>query len=68
MYVVPVKSKGNILQNFVAFSEYMNFIKQQDARLEGLKFRKSFLFFISELVRGATTGKLLDDRLDNNQG
>ena len=24
-YVVPVKSKVNILQNFVAFSEYMNF-------------------------------------------
>ena len=26
-YVVPVKSKVEILQNFVAFSEYMNFIK-----------------------------------------
>jgi hypothetical protein len=25
-YVVPVKSKLKILQNFVAFSEYMNFI------------------------------------------
>ena len=25
-YLVPVKSKVNILQNFVAFSEYMNFI------------------------------------------
>ena len=25
-YVVPVKSKVKILQNFVAFSEYMNFI------------------------------------------
>ena len=24
-YVVPVKSKLEILQNFVAFSEYMNF-------------------------------------------
>ena len=24
-YVVPVKSKMEILQNFVAFSEYMNF-------------------------------------------
>ena len=24
-YVVPVKSKMKILQNFVAFSEYMNF-------------------------------------------
>ena len=24
-YVVPVKSKVKILQNFVAFSEYMNF-------------------------------------------
>ena len=26
-YVVPVKSKGKISQNFVAFSEYMNFRK-----------------------------------------
>ena len=25
-HVVPVKSKVKILQNFVAFSEYMNFI------------------------------------------
>ena len=25
MYVVPVKSKVEISQNFVAFSEYMNF-------------------------------------------
>ena len=25
-YVVPVKSKGKISPNFVAFSEYMNFI------------------------------------------
>ena len=26
-YIVPVKSKVEILQNCVAFSEYMNFIK-----------------------------------------
>ena len=26
-YVVPVKSKVKISQNFVAFSEYINFIK-----------------------------------------
>ena len=26
-YAVPVKSKVNILQNFVAFSEYFNFNK-----------------------------------------
>ena len=25
-YVVPVKRKGEISQNFVAFSEYMNFM------------------------------------------
>ena len=25
-YVVPIKSKGKISQNFVAFSEFMNFI------------------------------------------
>jgi hypothetical protein len=28
-YVVPVKSKVEILQKFVAFSEYMNFIIMQ---------------------------------------
>ena len=28
-YVVPVKSKVEISQNFVAFSEYMNFIWQE---------------------------------------
>ena len=28
-YVVPVKSKMKISQNFVAFSEYMNFIKNK---------------------------------------
>ena len=28
-YVVPVKSKGKISQNFVAFSEYMNFMHQR---------------------------------------
>ena len=28
-YVVPVKSKVEILQNFVAFSEYMNFNGQK---------------------------------------
>ena len=33
-YVVPVKSKVKILQNFVAFSEYMNF------KLEGIGFHK----------------------------
>ena len=27
LYVVPVKSKVKILQNFVAFSEYMNFMR-----------------------------------------
>ena len=27
-YTVPVKSMVDILQNFVAFSEYMNFIKR----------------------------------------
>ena len=30
MYLVPVKSTVEILQNFVAFSEYMNFKKRFD--------------------------------------
>ena len=29
-YVVPVKSKMKILQNFVAFSEYMNFTEKKN--------------------------------------
>ena len=29
-YVVPVKSKVEISQNFVAFSEYMNFNKRDE--------------------------------------
>ena len=33
-YVVPVKSKVEISQNFVAFSEYMNFIKKGDKYFE----------------------------------
>ena len=39
-YVVPVKSKEKISQNFVAFSEYMNFnfVSQQKAYL--LKYAK----------------------------
>ena len=32
-YVVPVKSKVKILQNFVAFSEYMNFNVRNTKRL-----------------------------------
>ena len=36
-YVVPVKSKVEMLQNFVAFSEYMNFIsKVHDIELHSL--------------------------------
>ena len=31
-YVVPVKSKVEISQNFVAFSEYMNFINPESPK------------------------------------
>ena len=37
-YVVPVKGKVEILQNFVAFSEYMNFTRKDiNFKLEILK-------------------------------
>ena len=36
-YVVPVKSKVDILQNFVTFLEYMNF-KKMFSRSEKLEF------------------------------
>ena len=32
-YVVPVKSKVEISQNFVAFSEYMNFKDKSEKKL-----------------------------------
>ena len=38
MYVVPVKSKVEISQNFVAFSEYMNFKKPNGFLLQFMKF------------------------------
>ena len=43
-YVVPVKSKVKILQNFVAFSEYMNF-KREDfwQKVQTQKYQSTFL-------------------------
>ena len=35
-YVAPVKSKMKILQNFVAFSEYMNFKTKKHIYLQDL--------------------------------
>ena len=45
-YIVPVKSKAKILQNFVAFSEYMNFNTQD----------KHFSFFESPCQIGLNSG------------
>ena len=42
-YVVPVKSKVEILQNFVAFSEYMNF----NASPNLMERKSKKLFFIN---------------------
>ena len=50
-YVVPVKSKMEILQNFVAFSEYMNFTdtvaytqyRKKSCAVDQSSFSKSFL-------------------------
>ena len=39
-YVVPVKSKVDILQNFVAFSEYMNFKRMSKIFLKIFRFLK----------------------------
>ena len=44
-YLVPVKSKVEILQNFEAFSEYMNFNFGDDEELKG---RSIFLAVICE--------------------
>ena len=38
-YVVPVKCKVEISQNFLAFSEYMNFTTFQRERLNDFSFR-----------------------------
>ena len=43
-FVVPVKSKAEISQNFVAFSEYMNFIFAiQRKKLDYKKITKTYL-------------------------
>ena len=41
-YVVPVKSKLEIFQNFVAFSECMNFNRKQEAKVFGRQSEVSF--------------------------
>ena len=41
-YVVPVKSKVDILQNFVAFSESMNFKRMSKVFLKNFRFLKWF--------------------------
>ena len=57
-YVVPVKSKVEILQNFVAFSEYMNFTWEwfctffggiQSEKVLGLSYIRTFNEFPNEL-------------------
>ena len=47
-YVVPVKSKLKILQNFVAFSEYMNFKNKIkfDVHFVAGNFKSFVLFFV----------------------
>ena len=47
-YVVPVKSKVNISQNFVAFSEYMNFMTQGKSR-KIFSGSKSMQYFINAI-------------------
>ena len=44
-YGVPVKSKGKISQNFVAFSEYMNFTK---------RIQKKDVIYSEKLIRAAS--------------
>ena len=43
-YVVPVKSRVEILQNFVAFSEYMNF------KYKGSLWNKNFFAYVYQLI------------------
>ena len=51
-YVVPVKGKVKILQNFVAFSEYMNFKRaslfNRDLRVVKLQVHESSKLALSE--------------------
>ena len=55
-YVVPVKSKEKILQNYVAFSEYMNFsiVKQEKMVSTRFSYRK---------VASSNTHSLLGNQL-----
>ena len=45
-YVVPVKSKVEISQNFVAFSEYMNFNSKQQIQIS----RQNWNIFLSNTI------------------
>ena len=47
-YVVPVKSKVKILQNCVAFSEYLNFSERM--QIVQVIIHKSFRFFVYSLT------------------
>ena len=51
-YAVPVKSKVEILQNFVAFSEYMNFIAaDEDLNMEVIEEKEEeILGKVSKLI------------------
>ena len=46
-YVVPIKSKVKILQNFVAFSEYMNFTKPYHT-MGPLSYEVAFEFYLNQ--------------------
>ena len=56
---MPVKSKVEILQNFVGFSEYMNFKKMADSGLREKNFREWVGFQKSYVIVGVGHGKCL---------
>ena len=48
--VQTVKSKGKISQNFVAFLEYMNFIKKSENKLTNNNFKNVDLYFSDQTL------------------
>ena len=59
-YVVPVKSKMKISQNFVAFSEYLNFNYLHDFKKSNVRTYVSFLFV---LIAGFLGKDILKNRV-----
>ena len=68
MYVVPVKSKVEISQNFVAFSEYMNFTKLDYSMVPNNSAARLLIFEIFSLPTRLIWTYTQNSSIQNNIG